>query len=55
MKLGVVQLDNADALSPFKLDNSGGDNKDTTSRLTTANITLRHVYINAIANYYNIP
>jgi len=50
-----VQLNDANALSPSKLDNSGGDNKDTITRLTTANITLYHVHVNAIANYNNIP
>ncbi|XTI88733.1 hypothetical protein V2W45_1239388, partial [Cenococcum geophilum] len=48
-------IDNADASLLSKLDNSGGDNKDTTIRPTTAYITLRHVHINAIADYYNIP
>ena len=48
-------INDADALSPSKLDNSGGDNEDTTIRPTTAYITLRHVYINTITNYYNIP
>ncbi|OCK99066.1 uncharacterized protein K441DRAFT_541126, partial [Cenococcum geophilum 1.58] len=38
-----------------KLNSSGGDNKDTTIRPTTAYIILRHVYINIIADYYNIP
>ena len=47
-------FDNADASSPSKLDNSGGD-EDTTTRPTTANVTLRHVHVNAIADYYNIP
>ena len=54
IELEVAQLD-ADAPSPFKLDNSGGDDKDTTTRPTTANITLRHVHVNTIADYYDIP
>ena len=37
-----------------KLNNNNGDNKDTTTRLITAYITLRHIYINIIVNYYNI-
>jgi len=55
IELEIAQLDDADASSPSKLDNSSGDNKDTTTRPTTANITLRHVHVNAIADYYNIP
>ncbi|OCL11879.1 hypothetical protein AOQ84DRAFT_422052, partial [Glonium stellatum] len=47
-------IDDVDALSPSKLDNSGGDNKDTTIRPTTAHITLRHVYINIIADYCGV-
>ncbi|OCK97029.1 uncharacterized protein K441DRAFT_550027, partial [Cenococcum geophilum 1.58] len=35
-------------------NNSGGDNKDITIWPTTADITLYHVYVNAIADYYNI-
>lgn len=51
----VAQLDDANASLPSKLDNSGGDNKDTTTRPTTANIILHHVRVNAIADYFNIP
>ena len=40
---------------PSKLDNSGGNNKDIAVQLTTANITLYYIHVNAIANYYNIP
>jgi len=36
-------------------NNGSSDNKDTTIWLITADITLYHVCINAIANYYNIP
>lgn len=36
-------------------DNGGGDNEDTTTWPTTADITLHHVRVNAIADYYNIP
>ena len=55
MELEIVQLNNINASSPSKLDNSGGDNKDTAVQLTMANITLCHIYINVITNYYNIP
>lgn len=54
-ELEIAQLDDADTSSPSKLDNSSGYNKDTITRPTTANITLRHVHVNAIADYYNIP
>ncbi|OCL09052.1 hypothetical protein AOQ84DRAFT_363595, partial [Glonium stellatum] len=53
-QLEVAQLDDTDALSPSKPD-SGGDDEDATARPTTANTTLRHVHVNAIADYYNIP
>ena len=36
-------------------NNSGGNNKDTTIWPTMADITLHYIYVNAIANYYNIP
>jgi len=36
-------------------DNSGGDNEDTIIWPTTADITLYHICVNAIADYYNIP
>jgi len=49
IELKIAQLDDADALLPSKLNNSSSDDEDT-----TANITLCHVYINIIANYYNI-
>jgi len=54
IELEVVQLDDADALLLSKLDNSGGDDKDITTWLIMAYITLRYVYVNAIADYYNI-
>ena len=55
IELEVVQLNNTNALSPSKLDNSGGNSEDTMTQLITANITLCHVHVNAIANYYDIP
>ncbi|OCK98449.1 uncharacterized protein K441DRAFT_543878, partial [Cenococcum geophilum 1.58] len=36
------------------INSSGGDNKDITIRPITAYITLRHIHINAIADYYDI-
>ncbi|XTI94533.1 hypothetical protein V2W45_1335918 [Cenococcum geophilum] len=39
-------IDNANTLLPSKLDNSSGDNKDTTIRPTTAYIILYYVYVN---------
>ncbi|XTI84940.1 hypothetical protein V2W45_1231864, partial [Cenococcum geophilum] len=35
-------------------NNGGGDNKDITTWLITADITLYHVRVNVIADYYNI-
>ncbi|OCK98950.1 uncharacterized protein K441DRAFT_540228, partial [Cenococcum geophilum 1.58] len=36
-------------------EEDGGDDRDTIIWPITAYITLRHVYINIIADYYNIP
>ena len=55
MELKIAQFNNTNTSSPSKLDNSGNNNKDTAAQLIMANITLHHIHINAIANYYNIP
>ena len=55
IELEIAQFNNANASSLSKLDNSDSDNEDTTTWPTTTNITLHHVHVNAIADYYNIP
>jgi len=35
-------------------DNGGGDNEDTMTWLIMADITLYYIYVNVIADYYNI-
>ena len=49
-----MQFNTINALSPSKLDNSGNNNKNTAASLIMTNIILYYIYINAIANYYNI-